>query len=591
MKEKYNLFRKSLKLVWESTPGWTAANTVVSVLRSIFPFLLLLLLKKVIDVITSEASASGNITTILIPVAALALVWFIDEALADAAGFFSSKQAMKFEDHMYDLLHTKASETDLLNFEDPEYYDCLSRAKREATWRPNNILHNLVSLSRSLLSLLLITGLILSFHWLPAVILILANIPGIWLRLHYAGVLYDFKREQTTESRKAAYYNWLLTGDRPAREMRLFGLGKYFKSLFRESFLRQKEEELDILRKRVFIGLVSDLIKASAILVIVLFIASETINGTISLGSMAMFLLAFRQGMIYLKELLGSVADLYEDGLFIGDTFEFLDLQPVISGSGNVNPATLVKKIEVENLSFSYPGNGKKIIDNISFTLNKGEVLGIVGHNGAGKSTLVRLLARLYEADSGTIKYDGEDIRKLDPDEYRKQFSIVFQDFMLYNLSAGENIKLGWIDANDTGRMNSSAMKAGIHDLIKGLPAGYDTRIGNLFDDSRELSWGEWQKIAIARALYRVSPVLILDEPSSSLDADTEYEIFSRFREIVKERTTILISHRLNYISLADRIIVMENGRIAETGSHSDLMKIKGLYHSMFTKQASRFEL
>lgn len=588
MKQKYKLLRKSLKLVWVSAPGLTAANTLLSVIKSILPLLLLLLLKKVVDEISIAATESKSLADIVIPLSILAVIWFIDEALNDVSGFLRKKQALKFEEYMYGLLHAKSSSIDLINFEDPKYYDCLARAVRDATWRPNNILNNFVSLSGSSLSLILITGLILSIDWFPALILLVANIPGIWLRLHYASVLYDFKRENTAESRKTAYYNWLLTGDRPSREIRLFGLGKYFRSLFNSSFLKLKGEELKILKNRIYISLVSDFVKAAALLAIFIFIAGKTISGTISIGTMAMLLLAFRQGMLYLKQLFESLGDLYEDSLFLNDIFEFLELEPVISGPENIAPATFKNDLIADRLTFSYPGSGKKVIDNVSFRLKKGEVLGIAGENGAGKSTLIRLLARLYEPESGTVIFDGIDMKEFDPTEYRKQFSVIFQDFMLYNLPAGENIRLGWIDDNDKSRLEESATKAGIHDFIEKLRSGYDTELGNLFGQNRELSWGEWQKVALARALYRKAPLLILDEPASALDASTEFMIFKSFREIVKNRTAILISHKVSQLSLADRIIFLEKGRIAEVGSHSELLAMKGLYYSMYTKQTSR---
>jgi ATP-binding cassette subfamily B protein len=593
MKEKIKLFRESLQLVWNSSAGWTLTNIVMSTLRSVFPLMLIWLLKIVIDDITQAAKAvsSAYALNIIWPILAVAIIWFLDEASSDFSNYVRKKQAMKLEVYMYGLLHSKAIKLDLINFERPEYFDCLARASREAPWRPNSILNNLVSMLRGVLSLVLMAGLILTLQWMLVVLLFVANIPGIWLRLYYADILYNFQRQQTPEARKSAYFNWLLTGDRPSRELRLFGLGNYFISLFRKSFLKQKEEEINILRRRTLIEFISNFFKASALLISLLFIAHQTISGKLSLGQMAMFLLAFRQGMIYIKDLFSSIAGLYEDSLFIGDTFEFLNLKENITAAEpTIVPHPLKKKIVVDNLSFSYPGNNFKTISNVSFEIKKGEIIALVGPNGAGKSTLVRLLSRLYDCDSGKIKYDDTDIRNIDPEEYRKHFSVVFQDFMLYNLTAGENIRMGNIDEkNPESRIKVSAETTGINDLIDNLKNGYETVIGNLFDDSRELSWGEWQKIALARALFRDAPVLILDEPSSALDADTEYEIFSRFREIVKGRTSILISHRFTNVSLADRIIVLSKGEVAETGTHDELMKKGGIYYTMFTKQSSRF--
>jgi ATP-binding cassette, subfamily B, bacterial len=593
MREKLKLFRESLKLVWNSSAGWTSMNIIMSVLRSIFPLALIWLLKIVVDVITKasdSASPTHNIN-LLWPIIALAAVWFLDEASSDFSNYVRKKQSLKLEVYMYGLLHSKAIKLDLINFERPEYFDCLSRASREAPWRPNSILNNMVSLLRGILSLMLMAGLIFTLHWTLAVLLLVANIPGIWLRLYYADILYNFQRQQTPEARKSAYFNWLLTGDRPSRELRLFGLGNYFKELFRKSFLKQKEEEIKIIRRRTLIEFISNLFKASALLISLLFISHQTISGKISLGQMAMFLLAFRQGMIYIKDLFGSLAGLYEDGLFIGDTFEFLNLKEnLVAEEPIITSSRLKQKIEVDKLTFTYPGNNYRTLNNVSFEIKKGEIIALVGPNGAGKSTLVRLLCRLYDPDSGNIKYDGNEIRNMEPEEYRKHFSVIFQDFMLYNLTAGENIRLGDIDEKDPEkRITASALTTGIHELINKLPSGYETVIGNLFDDSRELSWGEWQKIALARALFRNAPILILDEPSSSLDADTEHDIFSRFREIVKGRTSVLISHRFTNVSLADRIIVLDKGSVAETGTHDELMKAGGLYYSMYTKQSSRF--
>lgn len=593
IRKKIQLFRESLKLVWMSSPFWATANIFISIVRSFLPLALIWLLKLLIDDI-SKAAATGsgiNPENVIWMIIAVVAVYFLDEASFDFSNYIRKKQSLELEVYMYGLLHSKSVRLDLINFERPEYFDCLSRATREAPWRPNSILNNLVAFLRGLLSLLLMAGLILTLHWTIAVLLLVANIPAIWLRLHYAEILYNFQREQTPEARKSAYFNWLLTGDRPSREIRLFGLGSYFIDLFKKSFIKQKEDEIIIMRKRTLIELISNLFKASALLITLLFIAHQTIRGSLTLGQMAMFLLAFRQGMIYIKDLFSAMAGLYEDSLFIEDTFEFLNLEESIKAADPVVvPSPLVRNIVIDKLSFTYPGNAEKTIDNVSLEIKQGEIIALVGPNGAGKSTLVRLLCRLYDPDSGSVRYDDNNIRNMDPEEYRKLFSVVFQDFMLYNLQAGENIRMGDIQEKVPGeKIRSAAQNAGIHEMLSNLPEGYDTLIGNLFNNSRELSWGEWQKIAIARALFRDAPLLILDEPSSSLDADTEYEIFNRFREIVRGRTTILISHRFTNVSLADRIIVLDKGSVIEMGTHDELMKSGGIYSKMFMKQSSRF--
>jgi ATP-binding cassette subfamily B protein len=588
MRKKLDLFGKSLKMVWRSAPRLATLNTLLSIARSFMPLLLIWLVKNVIDAITLAAGARDNpLQSIIVPVAALAIAWFTDEALSDFSAYIRRKQSLKFEDYMYGLIQTKSVRIDLINFENPEYHNCLSRASKEATWRPNNILNNLISVSRASVSFIALAVLIIAFSPWLAILLLVANIPGIWLRLHYSDKLYNFQRKETPEERKASYFNWLLTGDRPSREIRLFGLAEYFRTHFRFAYVLHKEKELEIIKKRTAVEIVSDLVKAGAFLIALMSIAVKTVEGSVTLGRMAMLLLAFRQSMVSMRELFMAVSGIYEDGLFIGDTFEFLNLSEKISTDRNgITPTPLSRNIVLENVSFSYKGNRAKAIDNLSLELKKGEIVAIVGRNGAGKSTLAKLLCRLYDPDSGSITYDGKDIREFDPEEYRKQFSVIFQDFMLYNLPAGENIRLGDVNNNNPdGRVMEKAKSAGIHELIEKLPDGYDTLIGNLFEGSRELSWGEWQKIALARALYRDSPVLILDEPSSALDPESEYEIFSRVKNILKDRTSVLISHRLTSNRLADRIVVMDKGRIIETGDHDTLMSKKGMYYTIFTKQ------
>ena len=589
MKSRISLFRKSLQLVRRSAPGWTTANMLLSLVSSFLPLALIWYIKKLIDAVTVAAgeTSATNTRMVLLMILAIAIIYFLDEAAQSLGNMVRRKQAYHLESYMYDLIHKKSVSLDLQHFENPEYYDHLTRASREAPFRPASIVNNIVSILRAGISLILMAGLLAKLNWWLVVILLVANIPGICLRIYYSDVLYNFRRELTPVARKTAYFNWLLTGDRPSRELRLFGLGKFFSDLFRENFDRQKKEELDIVRKRSLIELVSGIFKAAAVLVTLYYIVIRTISSDISLGDLALFLLAFRMGMTYIKQILGATAGLYEDSLFISDVFEFLSLkEKVIIMPPVVDVDRFRSDIRIDNLFFRYPSSTSDVLRGIDIKINKGETVALVGANGAGKTTLVRLLCRLYDPQAGKILIDGNDIKNIDPVKYRRFFSVVFQDFMLYNLSAGDNIRAGDIlRGKDEERMHVSAEKAGIHDLLNGLPRKYDTVIGRLFDDSRELSWGEWQKIALARALYRDSEILILDEPTSALDANAEYEIFTRFKELASGRTCILISHRLANLTIADRIMVIDMGRVIETGSHKELIKAGGTYSLLYKQQ------
>ncbi|MFO7851326.1 MAG: ABC transporter ATP-binding protein [Bacteroidota bacterium] len=593
MKSRIGLFGKSLQLVRRSAPGWTAANIFLSLVSSFIPLALIWYIKKLIDAVTVAVGDAGveNTRTVLLMILAIAIIYFLDEAAQSFGNLVRRKQAYHLESYMYRLIHKKSVSLDLKHFENPDYYDHLTRASREAPFRPASIVNNIVSILRAGISLILMAALLATLNWWLVVILIVANIPGIWFRVHYSDVLYNFRRELTPVARKAAYFNWLLTGDRPSRELRLFGLGDFFSSLFRHNFDMQKKEELEIVRKRSLIELVSGVFKAAAVLATLYYIVMKTVNSDIGLGDLAMFLLAFRMGMTYIKQILSATAGLYEDSLFINDVFDFLNLkETIVVVPPVVDVDTFRSAIRIENLYFRYPSTDNDVLKGIDISINKGETVALVGANGAGKTTLVRLLCRLYDPQAGKILLDGNDIRNIDPEKYRRFFSVVFQDFMLYNLSAGDNIRAGDIfSEKDKDRIKESAVKAGIHDLLDDLPRKYDTVIGRLFDDSRELSWGEWQKIALARALYRDAEILILDEPASALDANSEYEMFSRFSELAAGRTCILISHRLANVSIADRIIVIDRGRVIEAGSHKELVKAGGTYSMLYKQQKSMY--
>jgi ATP-binding cassette subfamily B protein len=322
------------------------------------------------------------------------------------------------------------------------------------------------------------------------------------------------------------------------------------------------------------------------------FIAFRCISGVISLGDMVMFFQAFQRGLGYFKELLGSIAGLYEDNLFITNFYEFLDIKPQIKTPAKpcTVPDPMEKGIALEHVSFRYPEGSRNVLEDVSLSIKPGEVVAFVGENGSGKTTLVKLLCRLYDPTGGVITMDGIDLKMFDPNELRRQFGIIFQDFAQYHLTALENIWLGNIELSPDKKLIADAAKyAGADDLIRGFSEGYETMLGKWFENGEELSGGQWQKIALARAFLRDAGLIVLDEPTSSLDPNSEFQLFTKFRQLLKGRSAVLISHRFSTVLMADRIFVLDKGRIIESGSHDQLIQKGGKYSLMFERQAKHY--
>ena len=584
---------RAVSLVWKSSRGLTIANLLLTILQGLLPLIPLYLMKLLIDSIEEViegADISFNHIGLLIGImGAAALLTAIVKSIA---GIVEQTQARVVTDYMQDILHGKSVDVDLSYYEDSSFYDTLHRAQTEAPFRPTKIVTDLIGTARSTVSLLAMVGLLLSFHWIIALVLLAAALPGVFVKLSFSKITWKWRRRRTETERRAWYKHRLLTSVEHAKELRLFGLGEYFRKRYRDLRTIIRTEMLSIARRRTAADLATQAVATVLVYGSLAFIAWQTFGGLITIGGMVMYFQAFQKGLGYLRGLLGSLAELYEGNLFLSHLFDFLDIEPSVIDTPDPVPfpSPFMKGISLDHLSFAYSTSEKMVLDDISLHIRQGEMLALVGPNGSGKTTLIKLLCRLYDPASGTMDVDGIPVSDIGIEDLRKHISVIFQDYTRYHLTVRENIILGDIqhEHNDFD-IQEAAAAAGAASLISDLDNGLDTVLGRWFIGGKELSIGEWQKIALARAFIRDAPIIILDEPTSALDARAELDVFTRFRELVRGRTAIVISHRFSTVRMADRIAVMHDGRITELGTHHELMANEGMYREMYTAQASAY--
>ena len=588
-------FSKALRYVFDSSGWLTVINFVLTFIQSIFPLLLIYLIKELIDSVGIAVNSPDKdlaFMKVKWVVLITGIVFLINALSNTVSQYVREYQAQVFSDYMYGILHKKAVSLDLGFFENSTYHDIFFRALQDSPQRPLKIVSNLFYIIQYLLAVIILSVLLISLHWSIAIALIVATVPGGLLRLYYAEKQYRWQKENTQNERKAYYFSRILTGEVFAKELRLFGLQEYFTSHFTQLRNALRNGKIGILRPKTFYESLSQILAAIAIFTTYGIIAYKSVYGTLGIGALVMYFMAIQRGTAYFKELLNSFTSMYEDSLYITNLNAFLNLENKreVPAADLSFPVPVSKGIELKNVSFSYPGSQREALRNINMFIKPGSAIALVGDNGAGKTTLVKLLCHLYEADSGEILIDGININSINDTEIKSNISVLFQDYVLYHLTVKENIAFGNINNIDQQeRLKQAAEKAGISELIATLKNQYDTILGKLFDGSEELSIGEWQKLAMARAFFKDAPVIILDEPTSALDPKAEFEVFKQFKEITKGKTTVLVSHRFSTVKLADYIYVMEKETIIEQGTHESLMQLNGKYAGMFTLQANNY--
>ncbi len=565
--------------------------------QGLLPLLGLLLLKFIVNDVMKGITApdkGASFRHILLLIIFAGVVGLVSAALKSLGTLTSQAMGQVVADYVSDIVHSKSIAVDLEYYENSRYYDVLHRAQQEAPTRPMSIVNDLTGLAQSVISLVGMASLLLTLNWIIGVIVIFVVLPGAVVRLRFSAQLYQWQRRRTMADRQSYYFHYLLTDGTKAKELRLFGLGELLRGWYRELRKVLRRERLTITLKRSLADLASGVGAVLAVFGTFLYIAWRTINGVLNVGQMMMYYGALQTALSSMQSLLGGLASLYEDNLFLTYFYEFMTLEPHLQSPPDPKPIPrpMREGVVFKEVTFQYPETARTALDKVSLEIKPGEVAALVGPNGSGKTTLVKLLCRLYDPHEGTITVDGIDIREFDPILLRKSMSVIFQDYSQYQLSARQNIWVGNIDLDQQGAaIEEAARDAGADEVIQGLRRGYDTMLGKWFAEGEELSIGEWQKVALARAFVRDAEILVFDEPTSALDPTSEWKAFEHIRALAKGRAVILISHRFSTVRMADRIHILEHGRIAESGSHDELMELDGRYARMYELQARAYRL
>jgi ATP-binding cassette, subfamily B, bacterial len=564
---------------------------ILLVLEGLLPAALVYLSRSLVD---SLAAAIGtgwsweNIWPIAFPGALITVIIAMQELMQGVSSWVRTAQAELVRDHLSTLVHEKSLAVDLAFYESPEYHDQLERARTDLSSRPLALLESMGGLVQNSITLLAMAMLLIPYGvWLPF-ILFISTIPAFYVVLHFNRRYHHWWEQTTPDRRRAQYYDMMLTHSAVAAELRLFDLGPYFKSSYQTLRRRMRIERLTFTRDqglaRLGAGLAGVLISGSAIA----WMLWRALQGRATLGDLALFYQAFQRGQGLLRSLLENVGQIYANTLFLGNLFEFLELKPRVADPLHpVLPQPALREaIRFQQVAFRYPGSERHVLQDFNIKIPAGKIVAIVGANGAGKSTLLKLLCRFYDPEHGVITLDGTDIRNISLQHLRGMITVLFQWPVPYQATAAQNIAFGDLAATQGGaELEAAARSAGAHEVIRSLPKGYDTLLGKWFANGVELSVGEWQRLALARAFFRQAQILILDEPTSALDSWAEADWFDRFRSLANGRTAIIITHRFTIARRADMIHVMDAGRIVESGKHDELLSRGGMYARSWAAQ------
>ncbi|MEM7416125.1 MAG: ABC transporter ATP-binding protein [Gemmatimonadota bacterium] len=581
-----------LRMVWATKPSFAIAISLLRVVNAFIPVAMLVVGKELVDAIVANVGAADPDWDILAQWVLIELgLALLGDVLGRVVGVLESVLGDLFSNDMSVRIMRHASSLDLLHFENPDFFDKMQRARRQTMGRIG-LMSGTLGMAQTAITVVTLLGTFYFYEPWLLLILVVSIIPSFLGETAYAGIAYSFMFQWTAQRRELDYYRWVASERDPAKEIKLFGLADHFIDKYAELADDYVQENRRIANHRAATGSVLTGLSTLAYYGAVGVIVFQTVMGAYTLGTFVLLQGAFQRSRSMISGILMGISRMYEQGLQLKDLFDYLDVKPQIV---NVeNPASMPHPIRegivFDNVGFQYPDADGWAVRGASFEIRPGERIALVGENGAGKTTLVKLVTRLYEPTEGRILLDGVDLRQYEIGELRASVGVIFQDFFRYDLKAGENIAIGRIDRrDDRPRIVDSAEKSLAAGVIDRLDEKYDQVLGRRFEGGADLSGGEWQKVALGRAYMRDAELLVLDEPTAALDARAEHQVFERFSELTAGKMAVLISHRFSTVRMADRILVLDGGRIIEDGSHEQLLDLGGRYAELFNLQAEGY--
>jgi ATP-binding cassette subfamily B protein len=594
--EVFQYTRHALGLCWATSRPLTVALALLTLVAGLLPAAIAWVGALIVDAVVAAIAAHGrgvpdDLSAVL---GYVALEGLLVAALAATQRGLSTCQSLlraQLGQRVNEMILEKALTLELRHFEDSEFYDKLTRARREASTRPLSLVMRSFGLVQNAIALASYGVLLAQFSPWAVLVLVIAGLPSFVAEAKFSGDAFRLFRWRSPETRMQMYLETVLAREDHAKEVKLFGLGPLLLERYRTIFRKLFREDRALTIRRDTWGFLLGLVSTAAFYAAYAWIAVSAVRGQITLGQMTMYVLLFRQGQAAVSASLTAISGMYEDNLYLSTLYDYLDT-PVDAPGGTATTGPDPRDgVRFEAVSFTYPGADEPAVSGASFHLRPGRSLALVGENGSGKTTLIKLLTRLYVPTSGRITLDGLDLAEWSPAALRRRVAVIFQDFARYQLTVGENIGAGDVrHFEDEARWREAAALATASPFVEELPEGYRTQLGKWFRDGRELSGGQWQKIALARAFIREgADLLVLDEPTAAMDARAEAQIFEQFRELAHERMVILISHRFSTVRMADEILVIQGGRILESGDHASLMGHGGHYAHLFSLQAQGY--